>query len=46
MTTTIEQLVNELVPKRTALLLGSGSSIPSGAPSADKLGRVDEMTQV
>lgn len=37
MTTTIEQLVNELVPRRTVLLLGSGSSIPSGAPSADKL---------
>ncbi len=34
---TIAELVEELIPENTVLLLGAGASIPSGAPSAPAL---------
>lgn len=33
----IETLAQNIDPKRTILLFGSGSSMPSGAPSVSKL---------
>lgn len=35
----LEELVAKLNPRQTALLLGAGASIPSGAPSGAELGR-------
>ncbi|WP_152605519.1 SIR2 family NAD-dependent protein deacylase [Cellulomonas carbonis] len=35
----MEELVAKLNPRQTALLLGAGASIPSGAPSGVELGR-------
>ncbi|MFB2606353.1 SIR2 family protein, partial [Rhizobium phaseoli] len=37
MSQTIENLIHEITPSRTVLLFGSGSSMPSGAPSVAKL---------
>lgn len=37
MSQTLEHLIQEITPGRTVLLFGSGSSIPSGAPSVTKL---------
>lgn len=37
MPTSIETLISELLPERTILLFGSGSSLPSGAPSVKTL---------
>lgn len=37
MSQTIENLIQEITPSRTVILFGSGSSIPSGAPSVGKL---------
>lgn len=37
MTVSIEQLAEEINPAKTALLLGAGSSIPSGAPTGVEL---------
>jgi hypothetical protein len=33
----IEQVIENINPERTVLLLGSGSSIPSGAPSVSAI---------
>ncbi len=37
MTTSIQELVDEIVPERTVLIFGAGASIPSDAPSVAKL---------
>ncbi|RWF58224.1 MAG: hypothetical protein EOS50_03860 [Mesorhizobium sp.] len=37
MSVAIKQLIVDLVPKKTVLLFGAGSTIPSGAPSVGKL---------
>ncbi len=37
MTTSIQELVDEIVPERTVLIFGAGASIPSDAPSVSKL---------
>ncbi len=37
MTTSIQELVDEIVPERTVLIFGAGASIPSDAPSVTKL---------
>lgn len=37
MSHSLEHLIQEITPSRTVLLFGSGSSIPSGAPSVGKL---------
>lgn len=37
MVTSVERLVETLNPSQTVLLFGSGSSIPSGAPSANEI---------
>jgi hypothetical protein len=43
MTIPLSQLVRELQPRNTVLLFGSGSSIPSGAPSVAEL--VDRISK-
>src|SRR5687768_13070049 len=39
MVLSLEELASQLNPSNTALFLGAGSSIPSGAPSGDELAR-------
>ena len=37
MSMSLSNMVSQIEPKKTVLFFGSGSSIPSGAPSVEKL---------
>ncbi|TPJ18222.1 SIR2 family protein [Mesorhizobium sp. B2-7-2] len=37
MTISLKQLINDLIPRKTVLLFGAGSTIPSGAPAVSKI---------
>lgn len=43
MTTTLQELVDEIIPERTVLIFGAGAAIPSGAPSVQNL--VDKIAK-